>query len=146
MKLRARALWSMNADEDAERRREAARWRVIASEDLRVARACLQMEPPAIGVAAYHSNQAAEKLLKGLLIVAAAEFRMTHDLNWLVSAVLPHYPDLRDPMAVLPLLNPWGIAYRYPGPEPEPEPLPPRDEIEQAIALLEKLAARVRAL
>ena len=63
----------MNADDDGERRREAARWRAIAVEDMRVALACLQMEPPAIGIAAYHSHQAAEKLLKGLLIVAAAD-------------------------------------------------------------------------
>jgi HEPN domain-containing protein len=113
----------MNADEEAERRREAARWRVIAIEDMRVARACLRMEPPAIGVAAYHSHQAAETLLKALLIVAAAEFGMTPDLNWLAWVGLRHYPELGDVLAVLPPLNPWGMAY-YPGPEPEPEPLP----------------------
>ena len=136
----------MNADEAAERRREAGRWMVIAREDVRVARTCLRMEPPAIGIAAYHSHQAAEKLLKALLIVAAAEFRMTHDLHWLASAALHHYPELGDPLAVLPSLNPWGVAYRYPGPEPEPEPLPPSDDIERAIELLEALAARLRAL
>jgi HEPN domain-containing protein len=136
----------MNGDEDAERRREAARWRVIASEDMRVARGGLRMDPPAIGVAAYHSQQAAEKLLKGLLIVAAAEFRMTHDLNWLASAVLRHYPELRDSVAPLPSLNPWGVAYRYPGTEPELEPLPCSEDIEHVIELLETLAARLRAL
>jgi HEPN domain-containing protein len=146
MKLRATALSSMNADKDAERRLEAARWMVIAREDMRVARACLRMEPPAIGVAAYHSHQAAEKLLKGLLIIAAAEFRMTHDLNWLASVALRHYPQLGDIVAALLPLNPWGVAYRYPGPEPEPEPLPSSGDIERVIELLEKLAARLRAL
>ncbi|MGD9616692.1 MAG: HEPN domain-containing protein [Alphaproteobacteria bacterium] len=136
----------MNADEDAERRREAARWMIIAREDMRVAHACLRMEPPAIGVAAYHSHQAAEKLLKGLLIVAAAEFRMTHDLNWLASAVLSYYPELEDIVAVLPPLNPWGVAYRYPGPEPEPEPLPSSGDIKGKLELMETLAARLRAL
>jgi HEPN domain-containing protein len=136
----------MNADEDAERRREAARWRVIAVEDMRVARACLGMEPPAIEAAAYHSHQAAEKLLKALLIVAAAEFRMTHDLNWLGSVVLRYYPELEDIVSALPPLNPWGVAYRYPGPEPDSEPLPSSEEVERAIERLETLTARLRAL
>lgn len=134
----------MNANEAAIRRQEAARWLTVAAEDMRVARACLRMEPPAIGVAAYHSQQAAEKLLKGLLVVAAVEFRMTHDLDWLAGAVLPHYPELRDRLDVLRPLTLWGVAYRYPGPEPEPEPLPPSDDVAQVLDLLGELAARLR--
>jgi HEPN domain-containing protein len=58
----------MNGDEDSERRHEAAGWLVIAREDVRVAQACLMLDPPALGVAAYHCQQAAEKLAKGLLV------------------------------------------------------------------------------
>jgi hypothetical protein len=71
---------------------------------------------------------------------------MTHDLNWLASTAPRHYPGLGDIVPVLPSLNPWGAAYRYPGPESEPEPLPPASDIEEIIYLLERLAARLRAL
>jgi len=104
------------------------------------------MEPPAVGVAAYHAHQAAEKLLKGFLVVAAVDFRKTHDLDWLANAALPQYPDLQDALDVLRPLTSWGVAYRYPGPETEPEPLPPSADVGQVIDLLGELAARLRTL
>ncbi|WP_162488549.1 hypothetical protein [Azospirillum lipoferum] len=39
----------------------AGRWWIVAAEDLRVVRACLSIEPPSLGNAAYHCQQAAEK-------------------------------------------------------------------------------------
>jgi hypothetical protein len=51
----------MNGDDVFERRREAASWLAIAREDVRVAQACLSLDPPAVGVAAYHCQKAAEK-------------------------------------------------------------------------------------
>ena len=136
----------MNADDALERRREAARWLVIAGEDARVARGCLQMEPPAVGVAAYHCHQAAEKVLKGLLIIAGAEFRMTHDLDRLATIMLPHYPQSQELVEVLCPLSSWGIAYRYPGPDAVPEPLPDTGEVERVLSILDALAGRLRAL
>ena len=136
----------MYADVALERRREAARWLVIAREDARVARACLGMELPAVGVEAYHCHQAAEKVLKGLLITAAVEFRMTHDLDRLASVMLPHYPESQDLVEVLRPISSWGIAYRYPGPDAAPEPLPASSEVERVLAILEVLASRLRVL
>src|SRR5712691_1568305 len=136
----------MNADEALERRREATRWLVIAGEDARVARACLRMAPPAVGVAAYHCHQAAEKILKGLLIIAAADFRMTHDLDRLATLTLPHYPQSQDLVEVLRPLSPWGIAYRYPSPDAVPEPLPASGEVERVLNILDALAGHLRAL
>jgi hypothetical protein len=52
----------MSGNEAAERNREAAGSLRIAREDIRVARACLALDPPARGVAAYHCQQAAEKI------------------------------------------------------------------------------------
>ena len=49
------------------RRTEAGRWLGVAAEDSRVARACLGMDPPALGIAADLCQQAAEKILNGLL-------------------------------------------------------------------------------
>ncbi len=48
-------------------RREAARWLAVAADDRRIAEACLGLDPPALGGSAYHCQQAAEKIVKGLL-------------------------------------------------------------------------------
>ena len=136
----------MNADEALERRRETACWLVIAGDDARVAHACLQMESPVIGVAAFHCQQAAEKILKGLLIIAGADFRMTHDLDRLATITLPYYPQSQDLVEVLRPLSSWGIAYRYPGPEAIPEPLPASGEVERVLDTIDVPAGRLPAL
>jgi HEPN domain-containing protein len=91
----------MNGDETAEQRREAAGWLAIAREDVRVARACLALDPPAFGMAAYHCQQAAEKLTKGLLAAAGVAVRKTHDLNALADLAAAHYPGARHVLDVI---------------------------------------------
>lgn len=66
---------------EAERRLEAARWLAVAVSDVRIAGVALELGPPLPGVAAYHCQQAAEKLMKGLLVLAGAPFAKTHDLE-----------------------------------------------------------------
>jgi HEPN domain len=83
----------MNGDEESERRRGAAGWLVIAREDVRVARACLSLNPPALGAAAYHCQQAAEVLVKDLLMAAAVAFRKTRDIDERADLAASNYPD-----------------------------------------------------
>lgn len=136
----------MNDDDAAERRHEAARWLAIALEDARVAGARLRLDPPAPGMAAYHCQQTAEKILKGFLIAAGAEFALTHDLDRLASTAELHYPDAGAQFDAIRPLTVWGIAYRYPGPETAPEPPPSDAEIEQVLAVLQLLGERLGAL
>jgi HEPN domain-containing protein len=136
----------MNADEALERRREAGRWHAIAMEDARVATACLHIDPPALGMAAYHCQQAGEKILKGLLIAAGVEFALTNDLNRLASVAEGHYPDEQLLFEAVRPLTVWGVAYCYPGPEAEPEPPPSGTDIEQVLNVLHTLAERLRVL
>jgi HEPN domain-containing protein len=136
----------MSAAEAEERRREASRWADIAAEDSRVAQACLRLEQPALGMAAYHCQQAAEKLLKGLLIIAGVDFAPTHDLNRLTSAAEAHFPDALALFEAIRPLTPWGVAYRYPGPDPVPEPLPSVAEVERVLSVIAGLAARLRTI
>ena len=98
----------MNADEIEIRRREAARWLAIAEEDLRVSRGCLKLEIPAPGSAAYHCQQAAEKVVKGLLVIAGAAFTRTHDMDELVDLALAHYPDQKSSFGGGPPTKPYG--------------------------------------
>jgi HEPN domain-containing protein len=131
---------------EAERRREAGRWLVIALEDIRVARMCLAMAEPARGAAAYHCQQAAEKLIKGLLVAAAIDFRKTHDLDELADLAASSYPDCQ---AVLDATRPftvWGLAYRYPSVEDSAEPEQTESVLQHALAVADQLAGRLRPL
>ena len=127
-----------------ENRLEARRWLMIVEEDIDVAIAAVRL--PRLGAGAYHVQQAAEKLVKALLVLAAEPFRRTHDLDDLAARLLTVYPQFsRQAEAVRPL-SIWGIAYRYPGLEDAPEPLPEREELERMIDLLKEFAARAGSL
>ena len=65
------------ADDGRARRDEARRWLAVADEDLGAAEALLAVEPPRPKSAAYHCQQAIEKLVKGLLVLAGVTFRKT---------------------------------------------------------------------
>lgn len=82
----------MNASDRAVILEEAQRWWAVATEDMRVARACLTMDPPSLGNAAYHCQQSAEKAMKGLLVAAGVSFRKIHDLDELANVAAPLYP------------------------------------------------------
>jgi hypothetical protein len=57
----------MNASNEGdlanERKREASRWLKIAGQDRKVAQLCMEMAPPTLGIADYHRQQSAEKIV-----------------------------------------------------------------------------------
>ena len=63
---------------DQLRRDEANRWLLQAAKDLRAAR-LLETEEPSRSV--FHSQQAAEKAIKGFLAFHDTLFRKTHDIR-----------------------------------------------------------------
>ena len=127
-----------------ENRVEARRWLVIVEEDIDVAAAAARISR--LGASAYHVQQAAEKLIKALLVLAGEPFRRTHDLDDLVSRVLPVYPQFAEQAGAVRHLSVWGIAYRYPGLEDLPEPLPGMDELERMIVLMKEFLAEIGSL
>jgi HEPN domain-containing protein len=132
---------SMTANETQReaQRAEARRWFAIADRDLATAAHCLSAVPPLIESAAYCCQQAAEKLMKGLLVAAARTFPKTHDLKELAGRASPVYPHLASDLRRLQPLTIWGFAYRYPF-EEEPQSIRPAlQEIESAIGLLREL-------
>jgi len=120
---------------------EARRWLAIVEEDLDVAAAAARLSR--LGASAYHVQQAAEKLIKALLVLSGEPFRRTHDLDDIVSRLLPIYPQFVEPAEAVRHLSVWGIAYRYPGLEEVPEPLPERAELERMILLVTAFSADV---
>jgi HEPN domain-containing protein len=86
----------MNAPESdpvEERRKEAARWLLVATDDAGVARLCLDAYEPKIGAAAYHCQQSVEKMMKGPLVPANVPFPRTHDLRTIGQNAALYYPD-----------------------------------------------------
>jgi HEPN domain-containing protein len=127
-----------------ENRLEARRWLAIVEEDLDVATAAMRLSR--LGASAYHVQQAAEKLIKALLVLAGEPFRRTHDLDDLASRLLPVYPQFAGQAEAVRHLSIWGTAYRYPGLEDAPEPLPEIEELEQTIDMLTEFAVMVGSL
>ncbi len=127
-----------------DRQIEARRWLLIVEEDIDVAAAAAGRSR--LGASAYHVQQAAEKLIKALLVLAGEPFRRTHDLDDLASRLVPVYPQFSQQADAVRHLSVWGIAYRYPGLEDAPEPLPDIDELKRMIVTLTAFAADVSAL
>jgi HEPN domain-containing protein len=120
-----------------ENRTEARRWLAFVEEDIDVAIAAAGLSR--LGASAYHVQQAAEKLIKALLVLAGEPFRRTHDLDDLAARLLPVYPQFAQQAEAVRHVSVWGIAYRYPGLEDAPEPLPEIEELERMIGMLKEL-------
>ena len=127
-----------------ENRLEARRWLAIVEEDSDVAIAAARL--PRLGASAYHAQQAAEKLVKALPVLAGEPFRRTHDLDDLAARLLRVYPRFALQAEAVRHLSIWGIAYRYPGLEDAPEPLPEIEALERTITMLMEFAAMAGTL
>ena len=137
----------MSADDDAtERKREVARWLAVGEEDIRVARVCLASDEPALGAAAYHCQQAAEKLIKGMLIATGRAFRRTHDIDELADLAQSAYPHFGPLLDRCRSFTVWGTAYRYPAIEDVPDPPPKIVDLTAALQHLDALGAAAKTL
>lgn len=90
-------------------------WAAKANGDMRTVATVLRSAEPAWDVVCYHAKQAAEKLLKGLLVAHGTNPPHTHDL----SVLLQSCERLGDPVGRLAddcaLLDPYDAAITYPG-------------------------------
>lgn len=114
-----------------EKAEEVRSWLLKAAADLRAAAVDLDADPPLIGDAMFHCQQAAEKALKGFLTAHDAPFRKTHDLDELTTACSRIDPDLDREVDPALELTTFVWAFRYPGEREEPS----REEAEEALAL-----------
>jgi HEPN domain-containing protein len=122
---------------------EAARWLAIAERDLKAVRNNLLGPEPTTEVAAYHCQQAAEKLVKAALIAADIDPPRWHDIDGLVH-LLPGDNQLRGMLFPLARFAPYAVAYRYPVPDPDVLPdIPTTDEVTAWLGELEHVMAAV---
>jgi HEPN domain-containing protein len=106
---------------DKEKTSAVAEWLRKAKHDLRSAHRLYTDTPPLLDTAVYHCQQAAEKALKGYLILHDIPFRKTHLLVPLVAEcarVDPEFDELAEAAATL---TPFATDFRYPGEGLDPE-------------------------
>jgi uncharacterized protein len=134
----------MKAADPRARWEAAERWLAKAEADRRVATSCMAMVPPEPGSAAFHCQQAVEKLLKGFLVLAGKRSRKTHSLADLGALAQPQFPEIADLVAAAAGWSSWASDFRYPSENPPREP--DDEELRRALAVIDALAARLRAL
>jgi HEPN domain-containing protein len=133
----------MKAADPLARWNAVERWLRVAERDRRGALACLAADPPLCDGAAFHCQQAIEKLLKGFLTVAGKRGGKTHSLEQLGSHALASFPEIADLVAAAHGWSDWVHVFRYPEEAPPPEP--EEAELRAALEIIEQLAARLRA-
>jgi HEPN domain-containing protein len=124
---------------------QAERWIQFAMDDTDAAQVCLDRNPPLLGPAAYHCQQASEKLLKGCLVLGCVEFRRTHDLHWLSELATGAYPELAPFVAGMAAWTAWGVAHRYPGDE-QAHSKPTPERVARALETIHALREAVQTL
>jgi HEPN domain-containing protein len=137
----------MSEDDDAladDHRLVARTWVLIADRDVRSAQACLDASVPIPETAAYHCQQAVEKLIKALLVLARVPSRKTHDLEALRDLVVPRFSGLADTIDGLVPLTDWGHVFRYP--DLGGEPVPSSKELRRVLNDILRFAERVTGL
>jgi HEPN domain-containing protein len=93
---------------------DALLWLAKADDDIRVADLALAADPPLPDPAAFHCQQAVEKIIKALLVAASSPPLRTHDIEALAEKAVPFYPTLEQRMFSFVRLTEWLTASRYP--------------------------------
>jgi HEPN domain-containing protein len=90
---------------------------------------------PNYDAAGFHAQQCAEKYLKAILQRESIRIDKIHDLLALLQLCLPAAPKLELYKELLAALNPFAVAFRYPGESAT------RDQAYEAIRSMKKLKA-----
>lgn len=99
---------------DADSSGKVTSWLEKGDGDLRAARLLLEAEPPMPSPSCFHSQQAAEKYLKGFLVHLGVEPPRTHDLILLLDLVAEKNSSLEDLRETAEPLGPLAVQVRYP--------------------------------
>ena len=125
--------------------RVVAAWLTVADEDIRAIHACLVGS--ALKSAAYHCQQAAEKLVKAMLVSLGRHPPKQHNIVALLDDVPSDHP-LRPTLLPLERFTIFAAAFRYPSIDvfdsPPDEPGP--DDVARWLAEIQQARARVAAV
>ena len=93
---------------------EATAWVSKAREDLTAARVLVAHAPELDSVICFHCQQCMEKYLKAALVALDLGVPRNHDLDVLLSTLLPHHPSLERIRETASYLNGFSVLPRYP--------------------------------
>ena len=125
-------------------RDEAREWLAVAEIDVKAARNCIREPEPTPEAAAYHCQQAAEKVVKAALVATGINPPRIHDIAALVDR-LPSAHPLMTMFRELESLTVYGLAYRYPVDEQLTNPpMPAEADVQKWIARIEHLMAALK--
>ncbi|WP_448207891.1 HEPN domain-containing protein [Azospirillum sp. sgz302134] len=119
-----------------------ADWIETVDEDLRAVEACLNSPNPPVKAATYHCQQAAEKLVKAILVSLGADFPKTHDIDSLIIRV-PRTESVRAHIEPLGRFTAFATLYRYPGESSDVSDDPTLDEVSSWLAEIVAVRAEV---
>ena len=117
-------------------------WLIKASHDLAVSKKLKSDDEPFYDVAIYHCQQAAEKAMKGFLVLHDIEFPKTHDIRLLVQMAISINPEFAKYEDSADLLTPYATEFRYPGEVMEPT----NEEMEEGVKKAEEIVDFVISL
>ena len=99
-----------------------AEWVAKADKDFQAAVRLLDEGAYFREIVGFHSQQAAEKYLKALLVRHQVEFPKTHDIGELLDLMARIDSSAAGALRDADLLTPLGVEIRYPGDAPEMQP------------------------
>lgn len=92
-------------------------WLRKAEGDLRAAEYLLAVEQDDYFTAAFHAQQAAEKLIKAFLVRHQVPFQKTHDIARLLDLAASVNSSVKTELLSATMLTPFGVEFRYPSQE-----------------------------
>ncbi len=107
-------------------------WLRRADDDLKMAELALGSRPPVCWGAAFHAQQATEKLLKGLLTFHNIEFEKTHQIDYLLDICVTVEPEADNLRPTATKLTDFAVETRYPFPSYELTEAESREALEIA--------------
>lgn len=121
-------------------KRLTAEWVRKAEADLRGARRLSKESPPLHDLVCFHCQQAAEKYLKAILEEAGRTVPRTHDLEDLLTLLVPHHGALRSLHRGALFLTRFAVEPRY------PEKHTTKRQAQAALRWAERVRASCRAV
>lgn len=123
---------------------EALRWLVFADDDLRAVDTLMAAASPPFRSAAFHCQQAAEKMAKATLVALGDASPKIHDLEELSGRVGELDPEMGGAIGKLANLTTWYMTARYP--DMESDLVPSAQDIRSALTDLRALRQRIDLL
>jgi len=110
-------------------------WIYKANNDLKSALKLLEGDDPIMDTAIYHTQQCAEKALKGYLAFKREPLKKTHDIELLVEICCALDSEFEKLYEYSENLTPYATAFRYPDIYLEPD----YDEVHEAIGMAREI-------